>query len=135
MQQAPVPRAATIRTSIRAQVRAAVRTAWDRVVATGNLPPWPADADRPAVEVERPADPAHGDFASNLAMKLARPYRMAPLAIATALASELNRESAEDPDATPIAIAEVAPPGFLNMRLRDAALEDVVARILADPSD
>ena len=56
----------------------------------------PDDTVRPAVEVEveRLADPVHGDFASNLAMKLARPYRMAPLAIAAALAVELAAEAA-----------------------------------------
>ncbi len=119
--------------TIRGIVRAAVERAWDRTVASGALPAMPADADRPAVEVERPADPVHGDFASNLAMRLARPYRMAPLAIAAALAAELTAEAADDP-ASPIASAEVAAPGFLNLRLRDDALEATVAAILADPS-
>ena len=119
--------------TIRGIVRAAVERAWERTVASGALPAMPADADRPAVEVERPADPVHGDFASNLAMRLARPYRMAPLAIAGALAAELTAEAADDP-ASPIAAAEVAAPGFLNLRLRDDALEATVAAILADPS-
>ena len=66
-------------------------------------------------------------------MKLARPYRMAPLAIAQALAAEVTNEAATDPASTPIATAEVAPPGFLNLRLRDEALEATVAAILADP--
>jgi arginyl-tRNA synthetase len=118
---------------IRGQVRDAVARAWDRAVERGALPPWPDDAARPDVEVERPADPAHGDFASNLAMKLARPYRMAPLAIATALASEWSDAGSSDP-ASPIASAEVAPPGFLNMRVRDDALEATIAAILADPA-
>ena len=120
-------------TPIRRQIRAAVARAWERAVAAGALPAWPADTAQPSVEVERPADPAHGDFATNLAMKLARPYRMAPLAIATALAAELTHETAADPTSTPIASAEVAPPGFLNLRLRDDALEAIIAAILADP--
>ena len=66
-------------------------------------------------------------------MRLARPYRMAPLAIASALAAELVAEAERDPEATPIAGAEVAPPGFLNLRLRDGALESTIAAILADP--
>ena len=118
---------------IRAQARAAVARAWDRAVASGALPDFPADATRPPVEIERPAGSVHGDFASNLAMKLARPYRMAPLAIAQALAAEVTNEAAADPTSTPIASAEVAPPGFLNLRLRDEALEATVAAILADP--
>ena len=121
------------RAPIRADVRAAVGRAWDRAVAAGALPAWPDDAPRPAIEVERPADAVHGDFASNLAMKLARPYRMAPLAIGSALAAEIEAEAESDPGATPVAAAEVAPPGFLNLRLRDAALEATVAAILADP--
>ena len=88
---------------------------------------------RPAIEIERPADAVHGDFASNLAMKLARPYRMAPLAIGAALAAEIVAEAEGDPAGTPVATAEVAPPGFLNLRLRDGALESTIAAILADP--
>jgi len=118
---------------IRGQVRAAVARAWERAIAAGALPAWPAESERPPVEVERPADPAHGDFASNLAMKLARPYRMAPLAIASALAAELTGEAATDPTVTPVASAMVAPPGFLNLTLRDEALETTIAAILADP--
>ena len=58
-------------------------------MSRAGLPAWPDRRDPPPVEIERPADPEHGDFASNLALKLARPYRMAPLAIANALAAEL----------------------------------------------
>ncbi len=121
-------------TPIRTAVRAAVGSAWDRAVAAGALPAWPEGADRPEVAIERPADPVHGDFASNLAMRLARPYRMAPLAIAAAIAAELGSEAARDGSSSPIASAEVAAPGFLNVRLRDGALESTVASILADPA-
>ena len=119
---------------IRSDVAAAIARAWERAIARGSLPPAPDDATRPEVEVERPADPIHGDFASNLAMKLARPYRMAPLAIATALASELRAEAEVPTRETPIESVGVAPPGFLNLRLRAAALETVIAAILADPA-
>ncbi len=47
-------------------------------------------SERPEVEVERPANPEHGDLATNLALKLARPMRRAPLQIAEALASSLR---------------------------------------------
>src|SRR6185369_14849189 len=89
----------------------------------------------PEIEVERPADPEHGDFASNLALRLARPYRMAPMAIASVLAAKLLAPATGGPAAaaSPIATAEAAPPGFLNLRLHDTALEAVVAGILIDP--
>ena len=118
---------------IRAQVRAAIDRAWQRAEASGVLPPWPDETARTVVEVERPADSSHGDIASNLALKLARPYRMAPLAIANAIADELRAEAGTEPPTTPVATVDVAPPGFLNLRLADSALEATVASVLADP--
>jgi arginyl-tRNA synthetase len=70
------------------------------------------------VEIERPRDPSHGDYAANTAMQLAKPARMAPRAIAEALVSELA-------DAPEIASVEVAGPGFINFRLSDDALRSV----------
>jgi arginyl-tRNA synthetase len=130
----PQPDAPQVAAPIRTQVREAVGRAWDRAIADGSLPPLPEDAARPAVEVEHPADASHGDFASNLAMKLARPYRMAPLAIAEALRTAITDLAADDPTSTPIASAEVAPPGFLNLRLTDRTLEVVVAEVLGKPA-
>ena len=92
--------------SIRDQVRAAVAEAWKRAEANGGLP-LPADSARPSVELDRPSHPEHGDFASNLALKLARPLRMAPPAIAAALVAELSAG-----DRTLIAAAE---PAYLAM--------------------
>jgi len=128
--------------SIRADARAAVERAWRRAVESGALPrPDPnADATTPgaapttAVEIERPAHPEHGDLASNLAMRLARPYRRPPLDIARAIADELNGEATTDPAATPVASAEAAAPGFINLRVADRALESVVARVLSEPA-
>ena len=124
------PEAPDVMTPIRTQVRDAVRRAWDRAIADGSLPPLPDDAPRPAVEVEHPAEAEHGDLATNLAMKLARPYKMAPLAIAEALKAAVVGLVADDPGSMPIASAEVAPPGFLNLRLADRTLEAVVAGVL-----
>ena len=93
-------------------------------------PPSPAPSCRRS-RSSGPANPEHGDFATNLAMKLARPYRMAPLRIAEALAAELATRGRAP--GSPIASVEVAPPGFLNLRLADGALEELVAGILANP--
>ena len=68
-------------------------------------------------------------------MKLARPYRSAPLEIAMLLAAKLGRDAADGDAHSPIDSAEAAPPGFLNMRLRPDALEGVVDGILAAPDD
>jgi arginyl-tRNA synthetase len=114
---------------VRTQVRDAVDRAWKRAIEAGGLPALP-EAERPPVEVERPASPDHGDFASNLAMKLARPYRRAPLEIAGALADALARDGAD----SPIASVATAAPGFLNLAVTDAALETTIGSILTDPS-
>ncbi len=123
---------AVIPPPMRTQVREAVRRAWERAVDDGAFPALDGDAAAPDVEVEHPANPDHGDLATNLAMKLARPYRKAPLEIATLLAAKLVRDATRDP-ASPVEAVEVAPPGFLNVRVKPAALEAVVDGILAEP--
>ena len=134
-QRSRLPSPAGDNAPIRTQVRRAVERAWARVIEVGGLPPLP-EGDAPAlttVEIERPANPEHGDFASNLAMKLARPYRRSPLDIARTIAAELTAETEHEPAATPIASVAVAPPGFLNLRLADHALEATIAGVLASP--
>ncbi|HET9613708.1 MAG TPA: arginine--tRNA ligase [Candidatus Limnocylindrales bacterium] len=123
---------------VRTRVRAAVEAAWRTAEERGALPPidpgGAVTAATPAVEVERPANPDHGDLASNLALKLARPLRRSPLQIATAIADALRDvDTTGDPKSAVIASVEVAPPGFLNLRLADAVLEDVIGAILAEP--
>jgi arginyl-tRNA synthetase len=120
---------------VRTQVRGAVERALARAVEAGTLPAAAIGADSPGVETARPADPRHGDMASNLALKLARACRMPPLAIATALKAALDVDIAERPETTPIAAVEVAPPGFLNVRLADGALEGSLEAILAAPAE
>ena len=103
--------------AVRSRVRSAIARAWRDAELAGRLPVPDAGAPIPEVEVERPANPAFGDLATNLGMKLARPLRRPPIAIAEALAEQLRGEAG----AGLVASAEVAPPGFLNLRLTDAA--------------
>jgi arginyl-tRNA synthetase len=118
-------------TPLRDQVRAAVARAWDRAVATGALPAEPKDGSG-AIEISRPGNPEHGDFSTNLALRLARPLAMAPGAIGAALVDALNAEAALA--GTLLETATVAGPGFVNVRLTDAALERVIGRILTEPT-
>jgi arginyl-tRNA synthetase len=117
--------------AIRTRVRAAVDEAWHAAVASGTLPSVGDGAVAPEVEVERPSNAAFGDVATNLAMKLARPLRRAPLEIAEAVAAALRA----GPSNPLLASAEVARPGFVNLRVADAAYEDLVAGILAAPDE
>ena len=117
---------------LRTQVRHAIDAAWTRAIDDGAFTPLDEES-RPTVEVERPAKAEHGDFATNLAMKLARPYRRPPLELATVLAAKLVRGGSAAGSSSPIEAAEVAPPGFVNVRLRSTALEGIVDGILAEP--
>ncbi len=99
----------------RTLVREAVERAWHRAIGSGALPVVAAGSDVPEVDVERPADPAHGDFATSLALKLARPQRRAPMSIATPLADALATDCRGE-DAL-FERVEVAAPGFVNLWL------------------
>jgi len=103
-----------------ADIHAAVLTALDALVEEGALPDG---LDRRNVAVEPPRDPAHGDMATNAAMVLAKPAGMKPRDIASALAPKL----AADPR---IETAEVAGPGFLNLRLSVETWRAVISGIL-----
>jgi arginyl-tRNA synthetase len=80
-------------------------------------------AARPAVEVERPADRAHGDLATNLALRLARPMRRPPLVIAESLVAALR---ADPTSAGTFETVVPAAPGFINLRLAPTFLETVL---------
>ncbi|WGV16918.1 arginine--tRNA ligase [Fuscovulum ytuae] len=88
----------------------------------------PQGLDTTAVAVEPPRDAAHGDMATNAAMVLAKPAGMQPRAIAEALAARLMA----DPR---IAGADVAGPGFLNLRLDTALWHGLIRATLAQGID
>ncbi|MGW4535795.1 arginine--tRNA ligase [Nocardia sp. NPDC004340] len=75
------------------------------------------------VKVERPRNPEHGDYATNVAMQVGKKAGMNPRDFATLLAEALTA-------AEGIEVAEVAGPGFLNIRLAKAAQGAIVEKIL-----
>jgi len=76
------------------------------------------------IHVERPNDPAHGDFATNVALANARVLRRNPREVAENLVEAL--------DAPFVLEAEVAGPGFVNFRLSPEALWDEVGALLGE---
>ena len=76
------------------------------------------------VELERPSDPAHGDYATNVALRVAPARKQAPRAIAEELAAATAGIAG-------VARAEVAGPGFLNLWLEPAWYGEALAEILA----
>ncbi|MBI2781953.1 MAG: arginine--tRNA ligase [Chloroflexi bacterium] len=118
--------------TLRAAARNAVGAAFERAIASGRLPDVP-EARAAEIEVSRPAKPEHGDLAANLALRLAKPLRMAPIAIATALAEAMVEVRAADPGSA-IGTAEAVNPGFLNLRFTDAAVEAIVDHARREPA-
>jgi arginyl-tRNA synthetase len=74
------------------------------------------------VELERPKDPAHGDFATNVAMRSAKAIGRSPRELAQELAEKVV-------ELDEIESAEVAGPGFLNLRVGDRFFLDALAEI------
>ncbi|MDO6523333.1 arginine--tRNA ligase [Shimia thalassica] len=107
------------------EIRGLVIAALEQMQSEGVLPEGLNFAN---VAVEPPRDAAHGDMATNAAMVLAKPAKMKPRDIADALASKL----AADPRVTN---AEVAGPGFLNLRLATELWQGLVKSALETGPD
>jgi arginyl-tRNA synthetase len=84
----------------------------------------PADIVRPVVDVERTRDAAHGDFATNVALQLAKPARRNPRQLAQAILDAV-------PASELIEKAEIAGPGFINFHLSAQAYSQELSRIFA----
>ncbi|WP_068116511.1 arginine--tRNA ligase [Tropicimonas marinistellae] len=106
--------------NIYADIRTLVTDALSALADEGALP---KGLDLSNVAVEPPRDPSHGDMATNAAMVLAKSARMKPRDIAEALAAKLR----SDPR---LETADVAGPGFLNLRLTPSVWTDVVREVL-----
>ncbi|QRZ13845.1 arginine--tRNA ligase [Paracoccus methylovorus] len=106
-------------------IRALVIDTLAQMEQAGELP---AGLDTANVTVEPPRDAAHGDMATNAAMVLAKPAGKKPRDIAEALAARLGA----DPRITS---AEVAGPGFLNLRLAPAEWQGVIRAALNEGGD
>ena len=77
-----------------------------------------------SVELERPGDPAHGDYATNVALRVAGGVRRPPREIAAEIAAETVRRGL-------VEAAEPAGPGFVNLRVSDGWLSEAVGQVLA----
>ncbi len=105
-----------------AHVEGLIRQALADMQSAGELA---GDIDVSGIEAETPKDKSHGDFATNAAMVLAKKAGKKPRDIAEAL--KVRLEAHED-----IAAADVAGPGFLNLRLRPSFWQALVPAILKE---
>lgn len=102
-------------------IKAAVKNAAAKAKAAGELN---FEGELPDFYIETPADRAHGDFAINAAMVWAKAMRSAPRKIAEAITAHL------DLTAVPVAKAEIAGPGFINLFLSDKYYSAILADVL-----
>ena len=102
------------------EIRALVLAALEKMTADGELP---TGLSFDAVAVEPPRDPLHGDMATNAAMVLAKPSGRKPREIADVLAAALRQDLR-------ITAADVAGPGFLNLRLAPAVWQALIKDVL-----
>lgn len=99
-------------------IRETLRTALRKRVVTL----WPDLSTKiPASTIEIPKDRSHGDYSSNVAMRLAGLLKRSPMEIADALAKHVVKSA--------VATVSVAPPGFLNFTLSDAYLKSLLTTV------
>ena len=105
-----------------AELATTVKAAAERVLADHDLD---ASVVPDAVTVERPRNPEHGDYATNIALQVAKKAGTNPRELAGWLVEVLAADPAID-------TAEIAGPGFINLRLAAAAQGELVAKVLED---
>jgi arginyl-tRNA synthetase len=103
-------------------IRQLIQQALTRLVSEGVLP----EGLTPAIQVENARDKTHGDFASNIAMMLAKPAGMKPRDLAEKLITALPADEQ-------VSKVEIAGPGFLNFFQNTQALAARLDAALADP--
>jgi len=102
------------------QLKELIESALASLISQQSLP---ADISSADVQLERTKDRSHGDFASNIAMVLAKPAKMNPRQIATLIVDALPQHEV-------IEKVEIAGPGFINFSLSANSRQQVVADVL-----
>ena len=103
-----------------ADIETRLRAAIGRLQADGRLP---EELSLDRIAVEPPRDPSHGDMATNAAMVLAKPAGLKPRDLAEMLVEALAGEDA-------VASAEIAGPGFVNLRLAPSVWLGLLPHVL-----
>ncbi|WKU19583.1 arginine--tRNA ligase [Advenella alkanexedens] len=100
------------------KIQAALATAVEGILPGSN----------PVIKLERPKQPEHGDIATNVAMQLAKPNKRNPRELAQEIVNALlGNENTQ----SFLAAAEIAGPGFINLRLTQAT-HQAVANVIAE---
>ena len=111
--------------AVKSEIVTALRAALTKALG----PDAPAD---PVITLERPKVAAHGDLACNIAMQLAKPLKKNPRELAQGIINALSEaEAGAGAGQSVIASAEIAGPGFINLRIAPMAKQRVISEIFA----
>ena len=105
---------------MKSQIESLLRAAWDHLVVTGK---WSHPRGEQVIAVTGTKDPTHGDFATNLALLLAKPLGISPRVCAENLRDAL-------PSVPFVKRVEIAGPGFLNFFVEESGFFEVIPTIL-----
>jgi len=105
--------------SLAAAISAAIGAAIERGDLVGTIPV--------TIPLERPKNRDHGDYATSVALQLAKPAGMSPRAVAELLQSALL-------DLPEVTAVEIAGPGFINITLNRSSQAELVTTILSSPA-
>lgn len=87
------------------------------------------DGEIPAIQLERPKVAEHGDLACNVAMQLARSWKMNPRDLATQLIANISSDPSFSEFLSDI---QIAGPGFINLRVAARAKQAVITQVLSE---
>lgn len=99
------------------------------VMAAAERAAWPAIADISDAGLERTRDPKHGDFACNLAMRLAKTLQKSPRELANQLIQALNEVDTASHERL-LESVTIAGPGFVNLTLKSSVYHQEISQIL-----
>jgi arginyl-tRNA synthetase len=105
--------------SLAAAISAAIGAAIERGDLVGTIPA--------TIPLERPKNRDHGDYATSVALQLAKPAGMSPRAVAELLQSDLL-------DLPEVIAVDIAGPGFINITLNRSSQAELVTTILSSPA-
>src|SRR5690554_642805 len=108
---------------MREQIEVLLAAAVETLTANGTLP----QGVTPRIQLDRPRDKSHGDFATNLALMLAKPAKQNPRALAEAIVAAI-------PSNAIIEKSDIAGPGFINFFVNQQQLIQQLEQAWADPN-
>src|SRR5699024_12516974 len=110
-------------TLFRSEIEIELKQELKKAIMTADLA---EEEEIPEINLEKPKEKTHGDFAANIAMQLAKIAKKAPRQIAEDIVAHLDTEKAK------VAKVEIAGPGFINFFMKQDFLTDIVQTIIKE---